>query len=257
MKQTTGGIFLYGFNPFKEFFLRATREGRKEAALSVSIFVTKEARERAQFMSITQTHKISFEVVTREEIESMVGKGVVHQGIAMRVPESLLYTPFEEMSAIESKKERSLIILLDELEDPHNVGAIIRSAASFGAAAVLIPERAQSGITGTVVKTASGLNFTLAVCQIGNINTTIEKLKKSGYWIYGLEGEGESSLLTTEYDHHSVLVVGAEGKGIREKTLELCDFKVSIPIEAKAESLNASVAASIALYEWKRQEGKK
>ncbi len=256
MKQTTSGTFLYGFNPFKEFFLRATRKGKKEEASSVSIFVTKEARERAQFMSITQTHKVAFEVVTRDEIESMVGRTAVHQGIVMKVPESVLYTPFEEMIEVESKKERSLVVLLDELEDPHNVGAIIRSAASFGAGAVLVPDRTQSGITGTVVKTASGLNFTLSVCQIGNVNTTIEKLKKAGYWIYGLEGAGESSLLTTEYDHHSVLVVGAEGKGIREKTLELCDFKVSIPIEVKAESLNASVAASIALYEWKRQEVK-
>jgi 23S rRNA (guanosine2251-2'-O)-methyltransferase len=253
MKQTTGGIFLYGFNPFKEFFLRATREGDKGVSASVSLFVTKEARERDQFMSITQKHKIAFEVVTREEIESMAGKGVVHQGIAMRVSEKMLYSAFDETMSIESKKERSLVVLLDELEDPHNVGAIIRSAASFGGAVVLLPMHGQTNITGTVVKTASGLNFALSVCQIGNINTTIEKLKKLGYWIYGLEGEGESSLLTTEYDNHSVLVIGAEGKGIREKTLELCDFKVSIPIEAHTESLNASVAASIALYEWKRQ----
>jgi 23S rRNA (guanosine2251-2'-O)-methyltransferase len=254
MKTEGKVVSLYGFNPLKEFLQMASKLSVGEfSPTSFVVKVTREAEARANVMGLLQKHRIRPTVVTREEIESAIGKGALHQGILFELPISLLYEELAHVLESEKKKERSLILLLDELEDPHNLGAIIRSSASFGASCILLPEHDQIGITGTVVKTASGMNFTLPICQIGNVNTQLEKLKKEGYWIYGLDGAGKESLPKTAFDNKTVLVIGSEGKGIREKTKDLCDFLVSIPISASCESLNASVAASVALYEWKRQ----
>jgi 23S rRNA (guanosine2251-2'-O)-methyltransferase len=257
MKTEGKVVALYGVNPLKEFLQIASKLSTGDFSLSSFLVkVTREAEGRANVMSLIQRYHIKHMVVTREEIEHGVGKGALHQGILFELPASLLYGELAHLLESEKKKDRSLLLLLDELEDPHNLGAIIRSAASFGASGILLPEHDQIGITGTVVKTASGMNFMLPICQIGNVNTMLEKLKKEGYWIYGLDSSGKESLPKISFDDRTVLVIGSEGKGIREKTKELCDFLVSIPINASCESLNASVAASVALYEWKRQGGK-
>ncbi len=247
-------VHLYGFNTLKEFLHTLPRLQKSGfGAGDVIVKITKEAGGRAEVMSLLQKHKVQASIVTREEIEHATHKGAVHQGILLTLPEGLLYTDYALFLEEEKQKKKSLVVLLDELEDPHNVGAIIRSAVSFGASGILLPEHGQTSITGTVVKTASGMNFLLPICCIGNVNTELTKLKKEGYWIYGLDGEGKENITKTTFDNKTVLVVGAEGKGIREKTKELCDFVVSIPIDVKVDSLNASVAASVAFYEWKRQ----
>ncbi|MCD8508286.1 MAG: 23S rRNA (guanosine(2251)-2'-O)-methyltransferase RlmB [Candidatus Pacebacteria bacterium] len=146
-------------------------------------------------------------------------------------------------------------MLLDEIEDPHNVGAIIRSAAAFGMSAVLLPSHRQAGITSTVFKTSAGAVAKIPVIQIGNINQTVDLLKEKGFWIAGLSGEETAQKLwATTFDAPFVFVIGGEGKGIREKTKERCDFLIQIPIHPEIESLNASVAAGVAGYEWKRQQ---
>jgi 23S rRNA (guanosine2251-2'-O)-methyltransferase len=143
-------------------------------------------------------------------------------------------------------------VLLDELHDPHNVGAIIRSAAAFGASAILMPEHNQSPITGTVIKTSAGMVFRIPIVKIGNVNQTVRLLKEKHMWSYGLVMDGDTTLQKAEFDSPTLIIVGNESDGIREKTLELCDVKLTIPMDPNCESLNASVAASVVLYEWSR-----
>jgi 23S rRNA (guanosine2251-2'-O)-methyltransferase len=218
------------------------------------LYLTKQAEESPEIMSLIQTNKLNYETVTVAEIENFVGRDAVHQGVCALLNEKSLYTPLEEVIAnAKNKNTNSLFILLDELQDPHNVGAIIRSAVAFGADAVLIPEHDQTQITGTVIKTSAGMTFAIPVVRIGNVNTTLEKLKKEHFWTYGLTGDGDTNLNEVVFDSNTIIIVGSEAEGIRAKTLELCDFKLSIKTDAKCESLNASNAAAVTLYEWNKQ----
>lgn len=247
----TEKIYLYGKNPLHEALL-ATKRG---APMPIEkLFLTKQASEDPKIMSLVQTHKLEYSTVTYNEIESMAGPHTVHQGVCALLNEKTLYTPFADVLAkVKKSPYHPLIVLLDELQDPHNVGAIIRSAVAFGASAILIPEHAQTQINGTVIKTSSGMVFAIPIVRIGNVNTTLAKLKDEGFWTYALSGEGETKLHTTTFDSPTVLVIGGEGEGIRMKTLETCDFKLSIKTSQLCESLNASNAASVVMYEWKKQ----
>ena len=247
----TEKIYLYGRNPLKEAVL-AIKRGK--TSLIDKLFITKQAEEEPKIISLVQANKIPYDVVTYQEIESMVGKGVVHQGVCALLNEGELYTSLEDvLLTAKNKNTNSVFILLDKLQDPHNVGAIIRSAVAFGADAILLPDHDQVLINGTVIKTSSGMSFAVPIVKIGNSNTTLTKLKDNGFWTYGLTGEGDTKLQSTVFDTNTVIVVGGEGDGIRTKTLELCDFKLSIETSELCESLNASNASAVVLYEWKKQ----
>lgn len=242
--------YLYGKNPLKEVFLFAKRKGVMPIE---ELFLTKSSEADPTIMSLVQSNKLSYSIITYSEIENLVGRDAVHQGVLARLSEKALYTPLEEILSLTSVKERPLFVLLDELQDPHNVGAIIRSAVAFGADAVLMPEHGQTQITGTVIKASAGMSFAIPIIRIGNVNTTLLMLKEKGFWAYGLTGDGDTSLPATLFDSPSIIVIGSEGEGIAKKTLEHCDFKLSIPINPVCESLNASNAVAVTLYEWQRQ----
>lgn len=243
-------IYLYGKNPLIEGI---TAYKKTKRPFFENIFLTKDSVEDNKIMSAIQSAKLTYSVVTRNEIESMVGKESTHQGICASLVEKLLYTDFEEILEKLKTKDRALIVLLDELQDPHNVGAIIRSAKAFNADAILIPEYNQTQINGTVIKSATGTNFLIPIVKIGNINTTLKKLKDNNFWTYGLTGNGDTELTKAKFDSSTVIVIGGEGAGIKEKTLENCDFRLSININTECESLNASVAAAVTLYEFNKQ----
>ncbi len=249
----TEKTYLYGKNPLHEALFATKRGG----PMSIEkLFLTKQASEDPKIMSLVQVYKLEYETVTYDEIESMVGQNTVHQGVCALLNEKLLYTPFADMLERTKKSSKNpLLVLLDELQDPHNVGAIIRSAVAFGASAILIPEHAQTQVTGTVIKTSSGMTFAIPIVKIGNVNTTLKKLKDEGFWTYGLSGEGDTPLHTATFDSPTVLVIGGEGDGIRMKTLETCDFKLSIKTSQLCESLNAANAATVVMYEWRKQQG--
>lgn len=241
-------VYLYGRNPLEEAITASKRDG---VSFLEKVFLTKQAEEDARIISLIHSNKTPYSVVTSQEIESMVGRGVVHQGVCASLTLNALYRDLREVISTEGK--RPCLVLLDELEDPHNVGAIIRSAVAFGATAILMPEHGQVGVTSTVVKTSAGAVFSIPIVKIGNINTTLITLKEKGFWIYGLTGKGTTLLHDAVFDAPTVVVIGSEGKGIREKTLELCDFSLSIPISDACESLNASNAVAVTLYEWSKQ----
>ncbi|MEX2369134.1 MAG: 23S rRNA (guanosine(2251)-2'-O)-methyltransferase RlmB [Candidatus Paceibacterota bacterium] len=178
----------------------------------------------------------------------------VHQGVVIRVDAGKLVRQYGDFVNDLEVTENTSLVLLGELEDPHNVGAIIRNAAAFGVAGVLLPEHNQAPITPTVVKVSAGMAFRVPLVSIGNVNTTIADLKERGFWIYGLAGEGEEPLAAQDFATPTVFVVGNEAEGIRAKTKEHCDKLVKIPT-ADGQSLNVAASTAVAFYDWQQKRG--
>jgi len=170
-------------------------------------------------------------------------QGVVAFGAAQR------YSGLEQVLA----RGAQLLVVLDGVEDPHNLGAIIRSAHAAGAAAVLIPERRAAGLTETVAKAAAGALEHLPVVRIGNVSQTLEELKRRAFWIYGLDERARDLYSETDYARPTAFVLGAEGQGLHQLVKQHCDALVRIPMAGAIASLNVSVAAGIVLFEWRRR----
>ena len=169
----------------------------------------------------------------------------------------------------ETMATNGLHVVLDGVEDPHNLGAIVRTAHAAGAAAIVIPERRAAGLTETVARAAAGALAYLPVVRVVNTGRALEELKEHGYWIYGLDESGAEAYDRVEFTKPSALVLGAEGKGLHEHVAKKCDFLVRIPMAGESNSgkasfgrspgvasLNVSVAAGIVLFEWKRRQSK-
>jgi 23S rRNA (guanosine2251-2'-O)-methyltransferase len=178
-----------------------------------------------------------------------------HQGV-MALGAARKYADLESVAASPSASARGLLVVLDGVEDPHNLGAIIRTAHAAGAAGIVIPERRAASLTDVVAKAAAGALEHLPVVRVTNINRTLEELKEQGYWIYGVDERGAEDYSLVEYSEPTALVLGAEGKGLHEQVRRHCDVVVRIPMAGKISSLNVSVAAGIVLFEWKRRRGK-
>ena len=190
--------------------------------------------------------------VDKERLDRLAGTGH-HQGVVAQAA-AYEYAEVEDiLKAAKDKGEAPFIFILDEIEDPHNLGAIIRTANQVGAHGVIIPKRRAVGLTATVAKTSAGaINYT-PVAKVTNISKTIEDLKKQGMWFVCADMDG-----TTMYDLNLTgpigLVIGNEGSGVGRLVKEKCDFLVSVPIKGKIDSLNASVAAAIIMFEKNRQD---
>lgn len=182
-----------------------------------------------------------------------VDRNAVHQGMIAKIDREKLVVRFEDFKQSLQALPDAALVLLGEVQDPHNVGAVVRSAAAFGLRGVLIPKHRQAGVTGTVVKVSAGMAFKIPLVEVANANRTIEDLKKMGFFIYGLDGEGDVALPLEDFSKPSVFVLGNEGEGMREKTKEHCDSILSIPIHGRAESLNASASAAVVFYAWSSQ----
>lgn len=176
-----------------------------------------------------------------------------HQGIAAQVA---AYEYLELPALIELAREaavKPVLVAADGITDPHNLGAMIRTAEALGAQGVIIPQRRAAGITSVVAKVATGALESLAVARVINLNQGLEQLKKAGFWIYGLSTSAPQSIHTMAFTEPTVLVIGAEASGLSVSTQHHCDQLISIPLKGKTASLNASVATGMALYEVYRQ----
>ncbi len=184
-------------------------------------------------------------IVDAQKLESSLPPGAVHQGIAIECD------PLEQPSIQEwlAEKIDKPLLLLDQVTDPHNVGAILRSAAAFDAGAVVVTDRNAPQESGIMAKAASGALEIIPLISVTNLSQAMESLKKSGYWIAGLDGTATQALHEAKLDAKTALVLGAEGEGLRRLTAEHCDFMVRLPISSHMESLNVSNAAAVALYE--------
>lgn len=187
----------------------------------------------------------------RAELDRMAGLGVGHQGV-VAVTSAKQYNDLGDVVA-SKRGEHTLIVVLDGVEDPHNLGAILRTADAAGANGVVIPERRAAGVTGTVTKASAGASEHLPIAKVTNIARTIEDLKEANVWTVGLDERGKQTYDEIDYKMDCAVVFGGEGKGLHDLVKKKCDFLVSIPMLGKVPSLNVSVAAGIVLYEIVRQ----
>jgi 23S rRNA (guanosine2251-2'-O)-methyltransferase len=190
----------------------------------------------------------------RPELDRMAGNNA-HQGV-VAVTSAKQYNDLDDVIAAK-RGQYSLLVVLDGIEDPHNLGAILRTADAAGADGVVIPERRAVGVTPTVTKASAGASEHLPIAKVTNIARTVEELKDRNLWIVGLDERGTQTYDSLDYNMDCAIVLGAEGKGVHELVRKKCDFLVSIPMLGKVASLNVSVAAAVVLYEIVRQRRKK
>ncbi|AIC47196.1 23S rRNA (guanosine(2251)-2'-O)-methyltransferase RlmB [Rhodoluna lacicola] len=229
--------------------LEALRSKVPATALFIATRIEMDERVK-EAIKIAAARGVPVTELTRPEIDRMTGFDSVHQGIALQVPPYKYQHPMELLDLILSRGQKPLLVALDGITDPRNLGAIIRSVAAFGGQGVILPQRRSTGVTASAWKTSAGAAARIPVALAANLNATLKDLKKRGCFIVGLDGGGDMSLpefsLGTE---PLVLVVGSEGKGLSRLVTENCDAVVSIPITGDTESLNAGIAASVTLYE--------
>lgn len=219
------------------------------------VFLAPDLRD-AELRALLEKNKIPTATLAPGKGKEFVGKDAAHQGVVAVMNPSSLLISLDDFLATLTKKEglaKIAVAVLGEVQDPHNVGAIIRSAAAFGLSGILIPEHNQAGVTGAVVKASAGMVFRIPLVSIGNVNNALKTLKEKGFWIYGLAMDGKTNLGTEAFDAPCAFVVGNEGAGVREKTLVACDVTLSIPMHARTESLNAAVSAAVVFYEWSKK----
>ncbi len=216
-------------------------------AVYVAEGAERDGRLREVF-AVAADRGISLLEVSRNELDRMTA-GAVHQGLAARVPAYEYAHPDELLEAGTRSGEPPLIVALDSVTDPRNLGAIVRSAAGFGAHGVVVPERRAAGMTASAWKTSAGAAARVPVAQAVNLTRQLKAYQAAGCMVVGLAADGEASLPDLDLaDGPLVLVVGSEGKGLSRLVAETCDLLVSIPMASSLESLNAGVAASVALY---------
>ncbi len=193
---------------------------------------------------------VPIRVLSRVELDRLAVAGA-HQGV-VAVTSAKRYTDLDDLVAAR-RGEHSLIVVLDGVEDPHNLGAILRTADAAGADGVVIPERRSVGVTGAVAKASAGASEHLPVARVTNISRALEELKSKQLWVVGLDERGRQTYDSVDYKMHCAVVLGAEGRGLHDLVRKHCDFLVSIPMLGRVPSLNVSVAAGVVLYEVARQ----
>lgn len=210
-----------------------------------------EMDDRVKEMLATATHReIPVLEVTRPELDRMAGFDGVHQGVALKVPPYEYAHPQDLLEQIADRGQTPLLVALDGVTDPRNLGAIIRSTAAFGGQGVILPQRRSASVNSAAWKTSAGAAARVPVALAANLTATLKEFKKQGVFVLGLDGGGEVALPELQVaDRPVVVVVGSEGKGLSRLVTETCDQVVSIPISAATESLNAGIAASVALYQ--------
>jgi 23S rRNA (guanosine2251-2'-O)-methyltransferase len=240
---------IYGIHPVEEAI--ASR-GRAVEYVAV-------ARERSdaklqRLIDRCRAAGVSLRFVSRDEL-TRLARTSSHQGV-VAVTAARQYEGLDDLLAHRHGKH-AFVVVLDGVEDPHNLGAIIRSADGAGADGIVIPERRAVGVTATVAKTAAGAAEHLPIARVTNIARTLEDLKKQNIWTVGLDERGSQSYDALDYKMDCALVLGAEGAGLHDLVRKHCDFLVSIPMLGKVPSLNVSVAAGVVMYEVARQRRQK
>lgn len=204
-----------------------------------------------KILNLSKANKIPFQEVPKEKINSYTEES--HQGVIALVS-PIEYTDFEELIAkLRNKENNSLIVILDGVKDPHNLGAIIRSAKCAGADGIIIPKRRTSPVTSTVEKSSAGAVSKIPIVQVSNLNNVISILKENNFWLVGAESSGDKNYFEIDYDMNCAIVLGGENEGISKLVAKNCDMLAKIPMPGGFNSLNVSNAASIMLFEVVRQ----
>lgn len=246
MSDTNSNIYIYGRNPIREALTN-------EADRLEKIFVRDSLHDSqlSDIFDLASQHRIPISHVPGTKLYDLVG-GVNDQGV-VALMSAISYLDFGGWLDKVDTSAYPAILLLDEIEDPGNFGAILRTAAAAGMSAVLVPKHRQAPVNATVYKTSAGTAGRIPIVRAGNLNQAILKLKDAGFWIGGLDMKGDQNLWDLEIDRPLAFIIGSEDSGIRQKTLEHCDYQIRIDMENSVESLNASVSAALLCYEWKRK----
>jgi 23S rRNA (guanosine2251-2'-O)-methyltransferase len=237
-----------GRNPVVE----ALRADVPAKALYVASRIDSDDRVK-EALKVAAERRLPLMEVSKLDLDRMTG-GAVHQGLALQVPAYEYAYPADLVTAAEQAGQAALLVALDGVTDPHNLGAVVRSVAAFGGHGVVVPERRAAGMTASAWKVSAGAAARIPVARATNLTRTLEELKDAGCFVVGLDADGSLDLpLLEAATDPLVLVVGSEGKGLSRLVRQACDVVVSIPMAGQMESLNAGVAAGVALYEVARR----
>lgn len=201
-----------------------------------------------EIVALCRDQQVPVRFEARETLDR-ASKGVSHQGV-MAFGAAHQYADFE--AVLQGSK---LLVFLDGVEDPHNLGAIARTAHAAGADAIVVPDRRSAPLTETVARSAAGALEYLPISRVTNINRALEQCKAAGFWVYGIDERGADQYDGVQFHSPTALVLGAEGHGLHEAVKKHCDFLVRIPMAGEVASLNVSVAAGVVLFEWRRRQG--
>ncbi|MBI1245283.1 MAG: 23S rRNA (guanosine(2251)-2'-O)-methyltransferase RlmB [Alphaproteobacteria bacterium] len=243
-------VWLYGIHPVLAALANPNRK-----ILRIAVSGEVEATIGPRIATLADGHPTGLpdvEIVSRESLDRMLPRAAVHQGLAA-LAEGLEDPDLEDIVRATDGHDIARVMVLDQVTDPHNIGAILRSCAGFGVAAVILPERHSPAATAVMAKAASGALERVPFVRVVNLARALDRLKAAGFWCVGLAGEAQTPINQADLTGKIALVVGAEGEGLRRLTRERCDLLVRIPMEKGVESLNVSNAAAIALYELARR----
>jgi 23S rRNA (guanosine2251-2'-O)-methyltransferase len=246
--EEQAGSYIYGISPV----LEALRAGSG----TIEKILIAEGRQHsrvAEIRGLARERKVLLQTVPRSVITGFLPKDANHQGVAARRASAGYADPDELLDEIASDGT-GICLVLDGIEDPHNLGAIIRTAECAGVRAVFIPERRSAGLNETVAKTSAGAVEFVKVARVTNVNRLIDDLKDRGFWVVGAAGEADAEHYDWDWSRKCALVLGGEGSGLHRLTRERCDILVKIPMCGRIDSLNVSVAAGVLLFEAVRQK---
>lgn len=239
------GLWLFGFHAVEAALRNPERRIDR-------LLATPEAGERLRATDIAKDRLSHLEPADRSAIDAVVGTERVHQGLALKA-QPLPALDIQDALQNVPADAPALIVALDHVTDPHNVGAILRSASAFGAVALITTKHNAPEETGVLAKSASGALENVPIVRVTNLGRSIEECQKLGFWVVGLDADGDSNIDQLETPTRCVMVLGAEGEGLRPGVRKACDFISRLPMSGPMESLNVSNAAAVSLYEWQRQ----
>jgi 23S rRNA (guanosine2251-2'-O)-methyltransferase len=246
-RRPSSSALLHGLHPVAAAWVNPERRCRRLLVTRAALDALAGPLAEAAAKGLPRPEPI---VVERAELDRLV-PDAVHQGAVLDAA-PLPEVAIEDVCRAASLRERDVVVVLDQVTDPHNVGAILRSASAFGASAVVLPERNAPEVTGTLAKSASGALEAVPLVRIGNLARTLVQLQEAGYWCVGLDESGSRTLAEMALGGRVALVLGAEGTGLRRLTMERCDDMARLPTQGPVGSLNVSNAAAVALYELAR-----
>ena len=225
---------------------------KQDPARGLCLYCIEQPNSRlAQLLDRARQAGIETQLVERRQLDDISGSDR-HQGCVLRVKPGSAALDLD--ACLDSITTTSLFLVLDGVQDPHNLGACLRSADACGVDAVIIPRDRAAGVNATVRKVAAGAAESVPVIEVTNLARSLKQLRQAGVWIYGTSGDAEESLYQQVFESATALVMGAEGSGLRRLTREACDYLVYLPMRGQVESLNVSVATGVCLYEIRRQQ---
>jgi len=219
----------------------------------IQLYVQKDRKDQKmqQALDLAQRHRIKIELLTRTELDRLT-QNAVHQGLAASCHKAKTLSE-NDLDQLITKSEKPLFLILDGIQDPHNLGACLRCADAAGVDALIVPRDKSVSITSTVSKVACGAAETVPFVQVTNLARTLRDMKDQGVWLFGAAGEAENTLYQADFKQPAAIILGAEGQGLRRLTREHCDMLLTIPMRGSVSSLNVSVATGIFLFEALRQ----